>query len=379
MRIESQIIDMDLDGFNSRYILGPLACLDLKQFVDAPPPVYLVDGTVAELHTPWLDSIRTECGGGKSEIFLLPPGEQAKSLTVLESVYAWLADRALTREGTIVGVGGGAALDLAGLAAATWRRGVNFVALPTTLLAMVDASLGGKTGLNTAGLKNPVGCFHPASGILSDCGFLATLPRRRWREGMAEMIKTAALGDPLLFEELHQSRSVLSAHFAEGSELEPITGILGALPWLDWITRAAKVKAHVVTVDFREKGIRKALNLGHTLGHVLEAHSLAGGQDLGHGQAVAIGMAVVFRIAAERGTCPLASAVQLLEILEACGLPVTYPAPPESDLKELLAGDKKTSARAGLRWILPERIGKMDLDGRVGVDEILKWLDPNRA
>jgi 3-dehydroquinate synthase len=376
MQIESQIIDMDLGGTSSRYILGPLACLELKRFVEAPPPVYIIDSTVAKLHEPWLANIQVECTSGPKEVFFLPAGEKAKSMAVLDSVYAWLADLSLTRSGTIVGVGGGATLDLAGLAAATWRRGVRFVAIPTTLLAMVDASLGGKTGLNTAGLKNPVGCFHPAAGILADCGFLATLPRRRWQEGMAELIKTAALGDPDLFAELHAARDQLAALLAIGSPNEPVTGILGALPWSKWIGRAAAVKAHLVTTDFKEKGPRKALNLGHTLGHVLEAHSMARGQDLGHGQAVAIGMAVVFRIAAERGTCPLASAVQMLEILESCGLPVTYPAPPERELEILLAGDKKTSARDGLRWILPLRIGSVNLDGQVNVPEILKWLNP---
>ncbi len=376
MQEQSQEIEMNLGGLRSRYLLGPLACLDLKRFIDIPPPVYIMDRTVANLHSPWLDSIRNECHGEGGSIFLLPPGEEAKSLKVLESVYAWLAEQGLTREGTIVGVGGGATLDLAGLAAATWRRGVNFVALPTTLLAMVDASIGGKTGLNTAGLKNPVGCFHPAVGILADCGFLATLPRRRWQEGMAELIKTAALGDPKLFDELHQSRQLLSTHLATGPDHEPINGILGSLPWLNWISRAVAVKARIVSIDFLEKGPRKSLNLGHTLGHALEAHTMTQGGDLGHGKAVAIGMAVMFRIAADRGACPLISAVQMLEILEACGLPVTHPSPGRADLEKLLIGDKKTSARAGLHWVLPQRIGKMDLKGRVSIDEIEKWLNP---
>ncbi len=376
MQDESRIIEMNLGGIGSRYILGPLSCLELKQFVDAPPPVYLIDRNVADLHAPWLDSIRNECHSGSSNVFLLPPGEEAKSLEILESVYTWLAEQALTREGTIVGIGGGATLDLAGMAAATWRRGVDFVTIPTTLLAMVDASIGGKTGLNTAGLKNPVGCFHPASGILADCGFLATLPRRRWQEGMAELIKTAALGDPKLFDELHQSRHLLAHHLATGPEQEIVPGIIGSLPWLDWIGRAAEVKARIVTVDFREKGVRKSLNLGHTLGHALEAFDMARGGDLGHGQAVAIGMAVVFRIAAERGTCPLSAAVQLLEILTACGLPITYPLAETESMEKLLIGDKKTSARAGLQWILPERIGKMDIKGQVSIAEIRRWLSP---
>lgn len=372
----SQTIAMTLDGRTSRYLLGPLACLELPRFVRGGSPVYLVDATVAELHTPWLESMRAECSGGAGAVHLLPAGESAKTMAVLDEVYRWLAERALPRDGTIVGVGGGAALDLAGLAAATWRRGVDYVAIPTTLLAMVDASLGGKTGLNTAGLKNPVGCFHPAEAILADAGFLATLPRRRWREGMAELIKTAAIGDPGLFGELHARREELAGYLREGPADEPVGGLLGALPWREWIGRAAGVKAALVTRDFREKGPRKALNLGHTLGHVLEALALEDGADLGHGQAVAVGMAVVFRIAAERGSCPVETAVQMLEILEACGLPTTWPAPAAETIDRLLAGDKKGSARAGLRWVLPERIGKMDLAGSVSTDEILRWLDP---
>ncbi len=126
--------------------------------------------------------------------------------------------------------------------------------------------------------------------------------------------------------------------------------------------------------DFRENGLRRTLNLGHTLGHALEAWSMETDNPLSHGQAVSVGMAVVFRIAAERGTCPVATAVQVIEILEACGLPVTYPSPGADNLKRLFAGDKKQSAREGLRWVLPERIGKMDINGRVAVAEITKWL-----
>lgn len=375
-RDDSQTIEMKLDGRTSRYLLGPLACLELPRFVGGDAPVYLVDEAVAELHEPWLENIQAACPGERGAVLRLPAGEKAKTMAVLDEVYHWLAERALPRDGTIVGVGGGATLDLAGMAAATWRRGVDYVAIPTTLLAMVDASLGGKTGLNTAGLKNPVGCFHPAEAILADAGFLATLPRRRWREGMAELIKTAALGDRRLFDELHGARASLAAHLREGGDDRTVPGILGALPWRDWIGRAAAVKADLVTRDFREKGPRRALNLGHTLGHVLEALALEEGRDLGHGQAVAIGMAVVFRIAAERGSCPVEPAVRMLEILEACGLPTSWPAPPAETIDRLLAGDKKGSARAGLRWVLPERIGKMDLAGRVSTGEILRWLDP---
>ncbi len=151
-------------------------------------------------------------------------------------------------------------------------------------------------------------------------------------------------------------------------------GILGSLPWSEWIGQAAYVKADVVNRDFREQGPRRALNLGHTLGHVLEAWSHESDEPLTHGAAVSIGMAVVFRIAAERGTCPLPTAVQVIELLEACGLPITYACPPAEKLTRLLGSDKKVSALGGVRWVLPRKVGLMDLDGRVTADEIRKWL-----
>jgi 3-dehydroquinate synthetase len=240
---------------------------------------------------------------------------------------------------------------------------------------MVDAAIGGKTALNAAGLKNPVGVFHPAAGILADCGFLATLPRAAWQDGLAEMVKTAVIGDPRLFAHLHHSRARLEEILTRGEADEPVPGILGALPWRQWIGQAARVKVRVVNQDFREKGVRRSLNLGHTLGHALEAWSHGTEDPLSHGQAVSIGMAVVFRIAAERGTCPLATAVQVIELLEACGLPVAHASPGADVLERLLAGDKKQSAREGLRWVLPERIGKMDIAGRVAVADIVKWLE----
>ena len=372
---DSLILDMVLDGRSSRYVLGPLACLDLGLFVPNPPPVYIMDSSVAELHPQWLEQIQEGCGHYQHEALVVQGGEAAKTLARLAEIYDWLGSKGVSRDGTIVAVGGGAVLDLAGLAAATWRRGVNFVSIPTTLLAMVDASIGGKTALNAAGLKNPVGIFHPAAGILADCGFLATLPRKAWRDGLAEMVKTAIIGDPRLFAQLHHSRPRLAALLVDGNPDEPISGILGALPWRQWIGQAAMVKARIVNQDFRELGIRRSLNLGHTLGHALEAWSHESDIPLSHGQAVAVGMAVVFRITAERGDCTLETAVQVIELLEACGLPVSHARPGTDVLERLLAGDKKQSARGGLRWVLPERIGKMNIHGQVAVPEIAKWLE----
>jgi 3-dehydroquinate synthase len=368
-------ITMELGGRPSRYVLGPLACLELGGYVPQPPPVYIMDSTVARLHPGWLAQIQEGCDHHRHSALNLPGGEAAKDLRNLELIYEWLAARDLPRDGTIVAVGGGTILDVVGLAAATWRRGVNFVAIPTTLLAMVDAAIGGKTAINTAGLKNPVGVFHPASGILADCGFLATLPRSAWRDGMAELIKTAVIDDADLFLKLHLERENLRRLLGEGRPDEPIPHVLGALPWHDWIARAAAVKARIVTKDFRETGIRRALNLGHTLGHALEAWSLESDAPLSHGEAVSVGMAVVFRIAAERGACPLPAAVQVIELLEACGLPVAHACPPPATLARLLGGDKKATAGDGLRWVLPEGLGRMNINGRVTMAEIARWLD----
>lgn len=376
MSRDTLTIRMELDGTESLYVLGPTAGLELPRHVPAPPPLWLVDRQVAERHGPWLDVIRACCPGAEDpdRTLVLDGGEAVKSPQQLAEIWDWLAGHALTRDGTLIGVGGGTVLDVAGLAAATWRRGVHYVAVPTTLLAMVDAAIGGKTAINTAGIKNPVGCFHPARAILADCGFLTTLPRRWWRDGMAELIKTAVIGEPHLYADMWTHRADLAGLLAEGPDDQPPPHALGRLPWPDWIGRAARVKADIVNRDFREGGLRRALNLGHTLGHVLEAWSAGGPQALGHGEAVSIGMAVVFRISAERGRCPLPVALQVIELLETCGLPVRCAAPPPADLERLLAGDKKTTADA-LRWVLPERVGSVDVGAVVAPADLLKWLD----
>ncbi len=368
-------LDMVLDGKHSQYLLGPLAGLELARFVPHPPPIYILDETVAHLHAPWIEQIQAACDDHAPPTLVLPGGEKIKTMAGLEKIYAWLASHSVARDKTLVAVGGGSILDITGLAAATWRRGLNLVTVPTTLLAMVDAALGGKTALNAAGLKNSVGCFHPASGIIADPGFLATLTRQSWRDGLAELIKTAIIGDPQLFSILHASRPRLDNLFATGEPDQAVPRVLGSLDWKEWIGRAAAVKASIVTKDFREKGLRKSLNLGHTLGHALEGIFLAEPEPLSHGQAVAIGMAVVFRVAAERNLCPLDEAVRVIEVLEACGLPTRCRAPSLQVLDKKLLGDKKQSSHAGLEWVMPRGIGHMDIHGRVKTAELLKWLD----
>jgi len=373
---ESRVIEMVLDGRSSRVVIGPLAALELSRFVPQPPPVYLVDEAVARLQPAWLEQLQSGCDPDRSGTLVLGGGESIKQIEKLAGIYAWLAERGVPRDGTIVGIGGGALLDVAGFAAATWQRGVGWVSVPTTLLAMVDAAIGGKTAINAAGLKNQVGAFHPAAGVMIDCGFLVSLTRSGWRDGLAEMIKAAVIGDPKLFGELEAARGTLHGLFGadSGAAQEAVPGVLGALPWRAWVGRAAAVKADVVRRDFHEHGPRRALNLGHTLGHALEAWRADSPSPLTHGQAVAIGMAVVFRIAADRGLCPVTLAVRVNELLESCGLPTRCAAPPAAELERLLMADKKRKG-GRVRWVLPRGLRQLDLDGSVDTADLIRWLD----
>lgn len=377
-------INMRLGDHISRFLLEPLSretlgqagvSLDSPQSVVAggarvttkqtsPPACMLLDGTVARRHGLRLRGLVLPGGSRSRRVLVLPGGERAKTMIQLERAYCWLAGLALPRDGVLIGIGGGAILDLAGLVASTWNRGVRYIAIPTTLLAMVDASIGGKTAINVAGLKNPVGTFHPASHILADPAFLTTLPRREWRCGLAELIKTAAIGSGRLFAAIERQSERLQELLGRGPAHHSTPATLAALPWTEWIGRAARVKARVVTADFREAGPRRALNLGHTLGHVLEADGT-----LTHGEAVAVGMASAARLAARRGLCNQRDALRLINLLVTCGLPVKASPPARDQLARLLGGDKKRQG-GKLRWILPERIGRVRLDQEVSVDEI---------
>ncbi|MHB8080117.1 MAG: 3-dehydroquinate synthase, partial [Candidatus Krumholzibacteriia bacterium] len=296
-------LSLRLDGRPSSYLLGRGVLSLLPTLLGERPAVVLLDRGAVRERRARLDAALRDRHGRPLPTLTLAGGETVKSLATLERVYTWLARRKLSRDGTIVGVGGGALLDLAGFTAATWQRGVDFVSAPTTLLAMVDASLGGKTALDVAGVKNNVGAFHPATHVLADPGFLATLPRRQWRSGLAETIKAAVVASPSLFADLERHTPALRAAFGDASprggrrDLAPAAAL--RLPWPAWIGAAARVKARLVGRDFREEGERRALNFGHTLGHALEA---AGG--LNHGEGVAAGMAMAVTIAHLRGLCP---------------------------------------------------------------------------
>ncbi len=279
---------------------------------------------------------------------VVPSGEASKDLATVAGCYDWMIGGNVERRDAVLALGGGVVGDLAGFVAATVLRGVAFVQLPTTLLAMVDSALGGKTGVNHPLGKNLIGAFHQPRLVLSDTDTLATLPPRELRAGWAEVIKHGVIRDAGLFDELEAAVGGVAAD--DGASIPKLPP-----PNPPVIRRAAKVKVDVVNIDERETGERMLLNYGHTLGHAVEA---AGGYGaLLHGEAVAIGMDLAAQIAERMGMWSAGDVLRQRALLAAYGLPTALP--PEMDPEDLLERtlrDKKV--RAGrVRWILPTSIG----------------------
>ena len=276
-------------------------------------------------------ALRSE--GVKVEVVGLPDRDEAKTLEVAQSVYETLAKFGLGRGDTVVGVGGGSVTDLAGYVAATWLRGVEVVHLPTTLLGAVDASIGGKTGVNLAG-KNLVGAFWHPTRVVVDLSTLAALPPSLTREGMAEVLKCGLIGDQELFE-------LLRTHGSD-TDLSQV------------VRRSMAVKARIVDLDERETGIRAHLNFGHTIGHAIEFAS-----PLSHGESVALGTVAAVRISEKLLGFGLADEVE--STIENLGLPVEIGGLDHNRVHDLLRLDKKRDSR-GLRMVLLREIGEPVLE-----------------
>jgi 3-dehydroquinate synthase len=275
-------------------------------------------------------------------LHVVPTGEAHKTRDTWARVTDGMLDAGCGRDTTVVALGGGVVGDLAGFVAATFMRGVPVVQCPTTLLAMIDASVGGKTGVDTAAGKNLVGAFHPPAAVLADVETIATLPLAQRRSGLVEAIKHGVLADAGYFERLEAELPVLL-------DAEPSST-------LDAVARSVEIKAEVVRADEREHGRRKTLNLGHTLGHALEHVS---GYTLLHGEAVAIGMVLEARIAERLGVAESGTAERIESVLRRAGLPVARPRELPVDLVvDATRSDKK--ARGGrVEYALPARIGAM--------------------
>lgn len=272
--------------------------------------------------------------GNLAVVHALPDGEKGKTLAQLERAAARLLRAGLTRRSLVVALGGGAVTDAAGFLAATFMRGVDWVAVPTTLLSMVDAAIGGKTGVNLPGAKNAVGAFHPPAAVLSDPAALATLPARQLRSGFGEALKYGALRPAMLPRMAELAR-------AGAADASLVAG-------------CARVKIEVVERDPGERAERKLLNLGHTFGHGVEA---AGGfSRYAHGEAIAVGMAFAFRLARRLGRVGDATVAVVESALAGAGLPVRVPAGLARRAAALMAHDKKRAA-SGLLWVLPRDAG----------------------
>jgi len=309
------------------------------------------DDNVAPLYAPQLRDALARAPGAPvhCETLVLPAGEAHKNLDAASKILDALAQLGATRDACVLALGGGVVGDIAGFAAACWMRGIDFIQFPTTLLAMVDSSVGGKTGVDHAAGKNLIGAFHQPRAVIADLDALATLPDRELRAGLAEVVKTACIGDADFFGWLETHADALLVR-----DTDALTHA---------IARCCRFKAGVVERDERETGERALLNFGHTFGHALETE--AGYGTLLHGEAVAIGMLLAARLSTQLGMANAADAGRLHVLLERLALPTAMPAGTDADaLLARMRLDKKN--RAGtLRLVLWRGIGRTEIAERV--------------
>ena len=327
-------------------VIGPGAQAELA-------PLLSGTATAAVVHAPPLaavaaaavETLRT--AGVAAEALVVPDGEAAKSATVAAALWDELGRLGLTRSDAVVGLGGGAVTDLAGFVAATWLRGVRVVQVPTSVLGMVDAAVGGKTGINTAAGKNLVGAFHPPAAVLADTDVLAGLPEAEFRSGLAEVVKCGFIADGAILD-------LLSADPTGRGDLQEL------------VERAVQVKADAVGEDLHDRGVREFLNYGHTLGHAIERI-----EDFGwrHGEAVAVGLVFAAELAGQAGLLTREEVERHRTLVGAMGLPTGY-AGDWDRLQAVMRRDKKARG-ASLRFVVLDGIG----NPTILTDPDQAWLD----
>ncbi|MEV4639014.1 3-dehydroquinate synthase [Actinoplanes sp. NPDC049548] len=308
----------------------------------------LLEGAVraAVLHAPPLKqraeavAEALEAAGLRPLPIEVPDAEAGKTVEVAARCWDELGAAGFTRTDAVVGVGGGAVTDLAGYVAASWLRGVRWVPVSSSLLGMVDAAVGGKTGINTAAGKNLVGAFHPPAGVLCDLDLLATLPHDDLVAGLAEVVKCGFIADPAILDLVEGDPAAAA---------DPGSAVLREL-----VERAIRVKAHVVGTDLRESGLREILNYGHTLGHAIEKHERYGWK---HGHAVAVGLAYAAELGRLTGRLDDATAARHRAVLSLLGLPQSYRADAWDDLLAAMRVDKKARADT-LRFVVLDGLAK---------------------
>ncbi len=303
--------------------------------------IIVTDENVAKHH---LKKLNTE------KFIVIPAGEEHKNLETVSRLWKAFLENGLDRKSTVIALGGGVVGDLAGFAASTYMRGIDWIAIPTTLLAMVDASIGGKTGFDLPEGKNLIGSFHPPKLVLADPSLLLTLSDRDLRSGMAEVVKHGIIADPELFALCSNGMDWVK------NNLE------------DVVKRAMAVKIKIIEEDPYEKGIRAALNLGHTVGHAVE---LVSGFKLSHGEAVAIGMVAEARYAVQIGAAVRGLDEAIESTLSHLGLPTRIPEEfSREEIIRVMRVDKKRNAKS-IRFALPVEIGKVELVDVTNLEEVL--------
>lgn len=322
----------------------------------------VTDETVAGLHAARLEAGLAQYGIAATRI-TIPPGEASKSYARFAEVCDGLLAAKIERNDLVIAFGGGVVGDLAGFAASVLRRGVRFVQLPTSLLAQVDSSVGGKTGINSSHGKNLIGAFHQPSLVIADTALLDTLSEREFKAGYAEVVKYGLIDDPAFFDwcEVNWSRII-----AGGPERDHAVAV------------SCRAKAAIVARDEREEGDRALLNLGHTFAHALERLTGYESARLVHGEAVAIGLALAFRFSQRLGLCPGQDALRVARHLDHVGLPSTLQQVPggagsAQEIVAAMAQDKKVK-RGALTFILARGIGQSFIAPGVAADDVLAFI-----
>jgi 3-dehydroquinate synthase len=326
----------------------------IRSVVDLTHAIVITDENVEEPHATALAE-NVVADGVRIDLIIIEPGETSKSVGVADRLWQQLLDLEADRKTVVIAAGGGVIGDLAGFVAATYARGLTFVQVPTTLLAQVDSSVGGKVGVNLPTAKNMVGAFWQPSLVLIDTQVLKTLAEREYRAGLGEVVKYGVILDSEFFEYLEQNVEGLLAR--DDDVLRHV------------VSRCCRLKADVVENDEREEsGLRAILNYGHTFGHALEA--VTGYEQLLHGEGVAIGMICASRLAERLGRIDPSITTRQHNLLTALGLPVDVPDVDQEAVVEAMQRDKKV-AHGKLRFVLPTRIGHVELVGDVSPADIL--------
>ena len=312
-------------------------------------PIVVTDENIAKLHAERVMT-SVEKAGFSPKLITVPPGEAYKHLETIQQLWHGFLEHRIDRKSTVIALGGGVIGDMAGFAASTYMRGIHWICVPTTLLSMVDASLGGKTGFDLPQGKNLIGAFHPPKLVLADPQFLRTLPEKEFVSGLAEVVKHGIISDPELFEACARGLECVR------EELDQI------------VRHAMAVKIKIIEEDPYEKGIRAFLNLGHTVGHAVE---LVSKFRLRHGEAIAIGMVAEAKLAERLTVADKGLSDKIRTVLSGLGLPVEIPGElPREEIIQAMRVDKKKNAKA-IRFALPAEIGRVELVEVTDLESVL--------